>query len=103
MKKILTRKDFTRLLGDVFTIFFTAEFGSRSKLVEVGPVEHRARHEIFRLVFEAPINAPLVDQVYPIRNPFLGTFELFLKPVGESEAGIRFEGSVSRIVEKARD
>lgn len=103
MRKTLTRRDFTRLLGDAFTIFFTPEYGSRSKLVEVGPVEYRARHELFRLVFEAPTNAPLVDQVYPIRNPYLGNFELFLKPIGESAAGIRFEGIVSRIVDRPRD
>lgn len=73
----------------------------RAKLVEV--VEYRprgrfeeARREAFSLLFDVQRAELLVQGTYALEHHRLGTFSLFLVPVGRGEKGLFLEAIVNR-------
>lgn len=52
----------------------------------------------FVLTFSGPRNAPLAAGTYKLRHGRLGTFELFISPVGQPGADRRYEAVVDRSV-----
>lgn len=61
---------------------------SGKPLQATGAPPHR---EPFSLLFRAPRQPPLPQQIYPLDHDELGTLELFLVPVGEDDEGRYYE------------
>jgi hypothetical protein len=68
------------------------------KLVEVsGPgVEHG--QEQFALLLQGPLETPIGQGIHTVRHERLGTFDLFLVPVGREREGMLYEAAFNRFV-----
>jgi hypothetical protein len=49
----------------------------------------------FTLLFHADLDPALPQQIFILRHPELGTFELFMVPLGPDERGMRYEAVIS--------
>ena len=45
----------------------------------------------FAIVFRGPLGPVLPQRIYTMDNPHLGSFDLFLVPLGPDEEGMRYE------------
>jgi uncharacterized protein DUF6916 len=87
--------DFVPLIGERF--WLRTEAGSIAvALMEVSPSGSRALglpagRVGFSLVFQGPQTPALPQRIYRIEHPRRDGLDLFLVPIGESEAGIRYQ------------
>lgn len=56
-----------------------------------------ARQERFSLLFHGPHQRFLPQWIYPMQHDQLGTFELFLVPVGQDKDGVFYEAVFNRL------
>jgi hypothetical protein len=56
--------------------------------------------ERFSAFFRGPKNRPLPQQVYSLEHERMGTFELFLVPIGGDDDGFRYEAVFNYFKEK---
>ena len=49
------------------------------------------RRAPFSIVFRGPATPILPQRIYRLEHPALGTFDLFLVPIGPDECGMRYE------------
>jgi hypothetical protein len=57
----------------------------------VSPNAARGRRVPFSIVFRGPLEPLLPQRVYCFEHDELGTFELFVVPIGPDEAGMQYE------------
>jgi hypothetical protein len=88
---------FAPLVGSVFRVEVKPKTFVGIKLVDGSqlpmkdqPGAHRDRHP-FSLMFMAPRPATLKQDTYVVHHPKLGSFSLFLVPVGPPEAMVFYE------------
>jgi hypothetical protein len=86
-----SRDKFVKHLNGEFQIFITADKASTAELIEVTESRERFGGESFSIVFLAPADAPLEQQIYTVKHQEMGTFELFLVPVGRDDKGVKYE------------
>ncbi len=94
---------YTPLLGSQFTIRHP-HGPIPARLAELSPFTARAarerkHRECFSLVFDAGRGEQVSQGNYTLEHPALGTFTLFLVPVGRGQKGIHLEAIVNRFVE----
>jgi len=90
----LTLPAFQGALQTEFQFGLTAQ-----QFVPLVLVEARARRsptgsaggESFSLLFHGPAEPPLVQRTYPCAHAALGTFDLFIVPVGRDRHGFHYE------------
>ncbi len=104
-----------QLTLDRFAVLVTTRFRLRSNtagqidlvLVEaatippiapVGAVGARARQDRFHLHFDGPEHRLLPQGIYRLEHASLGTFELFLVPIGREAGIVRYEAVFNRFV-----
>jgi uncharacterized protein DUF6916 len=56
--------------------------------------------ECFSLVFRGPLLPAIPQRTYPVQHPELGSFQLFLVPVGIETEGRIYESVFNRILKK---
>lgn len=95
----LTRDQFADNLNTDFKMFFADDVSADVKLVEVTELSRRPRNESFSLIFLAPVDAPVLNQMFRMEHPSLGSFELFMGPVSQNESGIRYEAVFNRLTD----
>lgn len=98
MSEIPSRDYFAEQLDSVFTIFFDGDTGTGARLVEVTELRTQPRLESFSLLFLAPPGSPVLQQLFKIEHPQMGTLELGLVPVGSSDDGVRYEAVFNRLI-----
>jgi hypothetical protein len=54
--------------------------------------------ECFALLFKAPLDAPPLQDTYTLQHAELGTLELFLVPVKQTDDGLFFEAVFNRLL-----
>ena len=54
-----------------------------------------AEREPFSLLFQGPSGVYLPQQIYRFEHEMLGTFEMFIVPVGQTESGFQYEAVFS--------
>ena len=69
------------------------------ELISVTDVGSTPRQIQFSLVFLAPESAPLWQGIYTLDHDKLGTFSLFLVPIGKDKQGVEYEAIFNRPVE----
>jgi hypothetical protein len=84
------------LVGSTFRIHRTQASALRVKLVSATQLPSDIG-ESFSLMFRGHANAKLGQETYMIEHPRLGSFPLFLVPVGRARKGQSFEAVVNRI------
>ena len=99
MSEHLTRDAFAEQLNTKFYIHFTPENAVEAELTEVSELKARPPQESFSIIFLAPIEIPFEQKIYKIEHSGLGTFELFLVPIGKNEKGINYESVFNRLIE----
>ena len=99
MPEHLTRDAFADLLNAKFHIHATPEHTIEAELMEVTEVTKTAYNESFSIFFRVPTGIYLPQHLYKMENSSLGSFELFLVPVGKNEQGIKYEALFNRLVE----
>jgi hypothetical protein len=55
------------------------------------PADARGRREPFSLVFRGPLEPVLPQRTYRFEHGELGSFELFIVPIGPDEAGMQYQ------------
>jgi hypothetical protein len=91
----LHRESWAPLLGDRFRLSLPEQQPLRMQLVAVTP--HRSAGESCSLVFRGHADALAQSGLYGIRHSSLGSFELFLSPVGRGVKGLDLEAVINRV------
>jgi hypothetical protein len=66
------------------------------ELVEATDTARAPNREQFSLVFHGPSGALLEQRLYQLEHDAIGTFELFLVPVGQDATGYLYESVFNR-------
>lgn len=99
MSENLTRDAFAEQLNTKFDIYLAPENVVAAKLSEVTELRKMPHNEIFSIFLHAPVDVPFGQNIYKIEHSVLGSFELFLVPVGKDEEGVKYEAVFNRLVE----
>src|SRR5262245_10252560 len=99
MLETFTIAMFAGRLGETFWIHLESGTMLEAELLEVTPLSTRSAQgtEIqrprapFSLVFRSPAHTRLVQSIYQMAHPVIGTFEIFLVPIGLDAQGLRCE------------
>jgi hypothetical protein len=93
MLQHLTPASFEELVGTPFRVHFGGERPLELVLYEVGRLEEHdgPRKQPFTTLFRGPRNGILPQRIYKVEHDQLGTFELFLVPIGPDAQGMRYE------------
>jgi hypothetical protein len=89
-----THETFAGRLGEKFRIVVDAATAFDAELAEVSvgtdpaPPERRSQ---FSLVFRGPPAVVHPQRIYRVEHAELGSFEVFLVPIGPDELGMRYE------------
>ena len=96
---ILQRDDFAAALHTRFQVILEGAAAIELELVEVSDLIASRRQEKFSLLFQGPLHVLLPQQIYRMAHAQLGEIELFIVPVGISEAGYSYEAVFNRLKE----
>lgn len=61
----------------------------------VHPNDDRRQRVPFSIVFRGPLESVLPQRIYPFEHDELGSFELFIVPIGPDEVGMQYEAVFS--------
>ena len=100
MSEQLTFEDFSRNLNTEFKIYRTDEEVFEAKLVGAAELRTDDVLNTFAIEFLLPPEFGFEQRIYKIEHAELGTIELFIVPVGQTNSGIRFEAIFNRVVQK---
>jgi Domain of unknown function (DUF6916) len=91
-------ESFAECRGKPFRIHHGAAAPLETELIAVTSLQSRlggpgqpARREPFSVIFRGPPTPVLPQLIYRIENDSLGTFDLFIVPIGPDESGMRYE------------
>ena len=93
----LTHSDFSPHLKTIFSIYYTKEDFLEAQLIQVDIIGTNTKtpdlRQAFSLLFyvEDGGKGYLQQRMYEFRHPEMGTFELFLVPLGPDETGFCYE------------
>jgi hypothetical protein len=85
----MTAADFAPHIGTTFTI--AGEVEATLENVQEREADPSAPRQPFNLLFRGPREPLLPQQTYRVEHDRLGTLEIFLVPVGSSDAGTLYE------------
>jgi hypothetical protein len=103
MQGLPTSEQFAEHTGSTFAVRFAPETIVEMNLVEVKRRKRDERLDAFSLLFAAPPDTPLWQNLFQVEHPVLGAMELFLVPVGGDDQGVRYEAVFNLIVEPRAD
>ena len=98
MLESLSKSSFRAHLGSDFRLIAPDGNRVRAVLREVNdaPGEQAETEESFSLVFEAPADAPLMQQTYTVEQEGVGQFSLFLVPTHATVEAVEYEAVFNR-------
>jgi hypothetical protein len=97
MLETLTHALFAEHLHSTFRIHFDPAGPVETELVEATLLRSRAQgggppgREPFSLVFRGPKEPWFPQRIYRVEHERMGSFDLFLVPIGPDAAGMRYE------------
>ncbi len=95
MTAILTEKEFSQHLNTRFRVNVETPKPLELELVEVKGYESRPQEqtglERFSVFFSGPADLMLQQWTYSLTHDEMGTFDIFLVPIGRNEQGFRYE------------
>ena len=97
MEALLTHEIFTSLLNTKFRAEVNDTVQVELQLDEVSELKLSTRQEQFALVFHGPDEFFLGQGMQHLVHDGMGTFDLFLVPIGHDAAGYRYEVVFNRL------
>ncbi|MEP6731835.1 MAG: hypothetical protein ABJE10_14405 [bacterium] len=93
MTEQTTIATFTPHLGDTFRMVVNDEWEIHMVLVEAEALDADSRsvREPFSLIFRAPPQAVVAQQLFRLEHDDIEPFEIFLVPLGPDELGMRYQ------------
>jgi hypothetical protein len=95
----LTQQQFTESLNSTFRLPLDDNGAVEITLIEVSEPKLTRRQEMFGLIFRGPLDVFLPQQTYVAEHAAMGTFDLFLVPVGQETTGFLYQAVFNRVVE----
>ncbi|HEX8473262.1 MAG TPA: hypothetical protein VF666_04460 [Pyrinomonadaceae bacterium] len=99
MSDNLTRETFAPLLHTKFRLHFDETQSVEVELVEVSAEDFPQVEgmERFTLVFHIPVKQPIPQRTYQMEHVQIGTFAIFIVPIGHDAEGFRYEAVFNRL------
>jgi len=98
MLETLTRATFAEHLGSRFRLHYGAAETLEAEIIKVTTLRSPAgratlpdERESFSLLLLGPKDPCLPQRIYRLEHPQMGSFEIFLVPIGRDEQGTRYE------------
>jgi len=98
MLQELTLNDFSPHLGSKFKLRLDSDRHLEMKLAEATPLNmggarpaHLTQRGAFSIVFLAPAESQLTQQIYRLEHDVMGELEIFLVPIGRTPNGLKCE------------
>lgn len=79
-------ESFALQAGDTATLTLTL-----AEVTALGPAATPGGRSPFALLFLGPVSPPLPQRIYRLAHETIGTFDLFLVPLGPVPGGLRYE------------
>jgi hypothetical protein len=96
----LPHATFTENLNSDFSILLDETTTVQLVLVEVSDLRERDRYQAFSILFRGPRESMVPQGLYKIEHGRMGSFDIFLVPVGVGEEGYQYEAVFNRKKEK---
>jgi len=93
----LTRETFARCLNTQFQIQDDAAHALALELIEVSETRAHAHNEAFSIVFRGPRETFLPQNTYRLHHDEIGTFDLFIVPIGQDQRGFYYQAVFNRL------
>jgi uncharacterized protein DUF6916 len=93
----LTSKSFERLLNQTFKVQLSAMEHQELELIRVSRTTKQRHCESFDILF-AGMDKPFIEGTYTIQHETLGSFPLFLVPVGPAQNGPVYQAVFTRLI-----
>lgn len=106
----MSEGDIAILPADLTVATFEPHVGDRFQLARDGHPPFEAELTVarsldsvptqvqFSLQFRAPLTAPVEQGIFRVGHPSLGSLDVFLVPIGRSEAGLVYEAVFNRLI-----
>ncbi|HLG15591.1 MAG TPA: GNAT family N-acetyltransferase [Blastocatellia bacterium] len=91
-----TQQMFRDNLGTTFRTQSPSSGPVEMELISVVDHGSTPRQEQFSLIFLAPEDTPILQNLFVLEHGTLGTFDLLLVPIGRDATGIQFEAVINR-------
>ncbi|EIC29892.1 DUF6916 family protein [Methylomicrobium album] len=93
MLEALTKENWEACLNEDFQVQIDDRNAVDMKLVSVSGFGRslNGRREAYSLLFQGPGQPVLVQRIYRVQQPQLGSMDIFLVPVGKDAGGIQYE------------
>ena len=97
-------RTFADLVGENFIVQRDPRGTLKAELIEVNDhtgadlnIKSNTRQDCFSILFRAPLDQPLEQNTYDFSHHQIGTFPLFIVPVGIDEKGRLYEAIFNRL------
>lgn len=97
MAEQLSRDNFAAHLDSVYSVQVAPGEVCELVLIELRDGPAYPRQEQFALTFRGPREPFLGQGTFPVEHPALGSFDLFLAPVGQDAGGFLYEAVFNRL------
>jgi hypothetical protein len=98
MLENLKVNSFSELLNTNFRVRIGGDKIIELELVEAKDLTSNKRQERFSLLFRGPLDVALEQSIYNMEHDRMGSFDLFLVPVGVNESGREYEAIFNRLI-----
>jgi len=93
----LTASSFSEILNKTFRLNLPETDVLELELIKVEDLGSTAKQERFSVLFQGPLDRGVRQGSYSFEHEELGTFELFIVPIGRQEDGLVYEAAFNRI------
>jgi len=97
MLEKLNSRAFSEQLHTTFHLRTTGSAPLALELIEVADKNSSPTLEYFSLIFRGPLTPHFAQATYTMEHEKLGTFDLFIVPLGPDSAGMRYEVIFNRM------
>jgi hypothetical protein len=91
MSDFPSRDEFANHLNTKFRVYFNPEQPTEVELTEVSELRQKPGFEAFSLIFLVPVEIGPLQGMFKTEHDALGTMDLFLVPVEQTQKGLLFE------------
>lgn len=96
MTQDFTLEMFSQQLNTKFRMHYTPSESAEVELTKVTDLGSTPNHTQFSCIFLAPPPVPVFQSIFKLEHEELGSFELFLVPIGKDAKGVQYEAVFNR-------
>ena len=99
MPEKLSKNSFSKSLNTSFRLHTDADENFEFELIELQDGYSTPGQEQFSIKFRGPCNLDLPQKTYLMEHDHIGTFDLFIVPIGRDKTGSYYEAIFNRLIE----